>query len=410
MLRRGRFLLLLAFLAGVAVLSAQHAPSNPILILVSFDGWRHDYIDRLPAPNLRALAARGARAKAMIPSFPTLTFPNHYTIVTGLYPAHHGIVANVMTDPSIGARFTMSSETAKDPRWWGGEPLWVTAIAQGRRTATMFWPGSDVEFHGARPTYWMPYAKPLTSYDRARRVVQWLSLPEAERPSFVTVYFDEVDTAGHDHGVEGPELTAAAEHVDDSLGQMVAGVHTLGLDDRTTFVVVSDHGMASLSMDRVIYLDDYVDPATIDVLELHGFLALAPKDGNVDALYRKLHGKHPALDVYKRDQTPPRLHYRGNPRIAPVIGIPKDGWAATTHARVENRPLERGSHGFDPRAPSMGALFVAAGPDIRSGVLLEPFENVDVYNFMCGVLGLKPAKNDGGAALAQSLLLRHERR
>jgi len=411
MLRRGRVQVLLALVFAVAGLSAQRASRpNPILILVSFDGWRYDYIDRLPAPNLRALAARGARAKAMIPSFPTLTFPNHYTIVTGLYPAHHGIVANVMTDASIGARFTMSAETAKDPRWWGGQPLWVTAIAQGRRAAAMFWPGPEVEIQGVRPTYWMPYAKPITSYDRARRVVQWLSLPEAERPSFITVYFDEVDTAGHDYGVDTPELATAAEHLDDSLGQMIAGVHALGLDDRTTFVVISDHGMTALSTDRIVYFDDYVDPETVDVLELHGFLALAPKDGNVDALYRKLHGKHPALAVYKREQTPARLHYRGNPRIAPIIAIPKEGWAATTHRRIEDRPLQPGTHGFDPHDRSMGALFVAAGPEIRRGVLLEPFENVDVYNFMCAVLRLQPAKNDGRAILVDSLLLPAGRR
>ena len=405
MLRRGRVPVLLALVCGVAVLSAQRAPlSNPILILVSFDGWRYDYIDRLPAPNLRALAARGARAKAMIPSFPTLTFPNHYTIVTGLYPAHHGIVANVMTDASIGARFTMSAETARDPRWWGGQPLWVTAIAQGRRAAAMFWPGTEVEIQGVRPTYWTPYAKPITSYDRARRVVEWLSLPEAERPSFITVYFDEVDTAGHDYGVDTPELSAAAEHLDDSLGQMIAGVHALGLDDRTTFVVVSDHGMTPLSMDRVIYFDDYVDPETVDMLELHGFLALAPEDADANALYRELHGKHPALAVYKRDQTPARLHYRGNPRIAPIVAIPREGWAATTHQRLQERPLQSATHGFDPHDRSMGALFVAAGPEIRSGVVLEPFENVNVYNFMCAVLRLRPAKNDGGSLLTGLLL------
>src|SRR5262245_13128432 len=369
MLRRGRFVFswprgvafvrLVAFVCAIAVVSAQPARRPaPILVLVSFDGWRSDYIDRLPATNLRALAARGVRATSMIPSFPTLTFPNHYTIVTGLYPARHGIVANVMTDPAIGARFTMSSETAKDPRWWGGEPIWVTAITQGRRAATMFWPGSEVEIQGVRPAYWMPYVKPLTSYDRARRVVQWLSLPEAERPSLITAYFDEVDTAGHDYPLDSPQLAEAAGHLDDALGQLIDGVRTLSLDDRTTFVVVSDHGMAPLSMERVIYVDDYIDPNNVDVLELNGFLALAPRNGDVDALYRRLHGRHPALEVYKRDDTPARLHYRGNRRIAPIIAIPRAGWAATTHRRVANQPLDAGAHGFDPRDPSMGALFV----------------------------------------------------
>src|SRR5262249_11149435 len=158
------------------------------------------------------------------------------------------------------------------------------------------------------------------------------------------------------------ELSTAAAHLDESLGQMIAGVHALGLDDRTTFVVVSDHGMAPLSMDRVVYFDDYVDPETVDVLELPGFLALAPNDDNVDALYYKLHGKHPALEIYRRDETPAQLHYRDNPRIAPIIGIVKAGWAATTHQRLERQRLARGAHGFDPLDRSMAALFVAAGP------------------------------------------------
>ena len=405
MSRRGRFPLVLALVLAAALPSAQRSPSpDPILILISFDGWRYDYGDRLPAPNLRALAARGARAKALVPSFPTLTFPNHYTIVTGLYPAHHGIVANVMTDASIGQRFTMSAETAKDPRWWGGEPLWVTASRQGRRTAAMFWPGSDVEIRGVRPTYWMPYVKALTSYDRARRVVQWLSLPAVERPSFITVYFDEVDTAGHDSGPDSAELATAAAHLDDALGQMVAGVHALGLDDRTTFVVVSDHGMTALSMDRAIYLDDHVDPSTVDIIERNAFLALAPRDGDVESLYRRLNGKHPALAVYKRDQLPTRLHYAGNPRIAPIIGIPRVGWIATTHTRLEERPIEAATHGYDAADRAMGALFVAAGPPVRRGVVVEPFENVEIYNLLCAVLRIEPAGNDGGRAIIRELL------
>ena len=205
-----------------------------------------------------------------------------------------------------------------------------------------------------------------------------------------------MDTAGHDYGVESSELAAAAARVDDALGQIVAGAEALGLADRTTIVVVSDHGMAALSPDRVVYLEDYVDPETVDVTEWHGSLAVAPKDGDVSALYRKLHGKHPALAVYTREQMPARLHYRNNSRIAPVIGIPRSGWAVSTRARIERRPLDLATHGFDPRDRDMGALFVAAGPGIRRGVVVEPFENVHVYNFLCAVLHLTPAKNDGG--------------
>jgi predicted AlkP superfamily pyrophosphatase or phosphodiesterase len=340
----------------------------------------------------------------MIPSFPVLTFPNHYTIVTGLYPDHHGIVANNMDDAAIGERFTMAAETAKDPRWWGGEPLWVTAVDSGRRAATMFWPGSDLPIAGVRPTYWQLYAKPVTAPDRVRQVLQWLALPERERPSLVTVYFDEVDTAGHDYGIESRELANAAAHVDDSIGQLVAGIRTLGLDDRTNIVVVSDHGMTQLSLDRIVYLDDYVDADTIDVTEWNGFVALAPKDGDVDSLYRKLHGRHPALAVYTRDRTPARLHYRDNPRIAPIVGIPRIGWAVTTYERLDQRGLDAATHGFEPEDRDMGALFVAAGPDLRRGIVVPPFRNVDVYDLLCALIGVTPRPNDGSAATARRIL------
>jgi predicted AlkP superfamily pyrophosphatase or phosphodiesterase len=399
------FAIVVAFALAAAPSAQRAQPPDPILILVSLDGWRWDYSARVPAANLNALASRGVRAERMIPSFPVLTFPNHYTIVTGLYPAHHGIVGNTMNDDAIGERFSMSAETAKDPRWWGGEPLWVTVVKRGGRAATMFWPGTEVAIQGVRPTLWRPYAKPITAPDRVRQVLQWLALPESERPSFVSLYFDEVDTAGHDFGPGSRELTDAARHLDESIGQLVAGIHTLALDARTTLVVVSDHGMTAMSMDRVVYLDDYVDPAAVDITEANGFLAIAPRDGDARALYARLHGKHPALSIYLREQVPAGLHYRGNPRIAPVIGVLKIGWAATTRARLANRPLDPGTHGFDPMDSDMGALFVAAGPDVRHGVVVPPFRNVDVYDILCAVLRMQPLENDGTALTARQVFV-----
>jgi predicted AlkP superfamily pyrophosphatase or phosphodiesterase len=298
----------------------------------------------------------------------------------------------------------MSAETAKDPRWWGGEPLWVTLVRSGRRAAAMFWPGTEVAIGGVRPTIWKPYAKQITTPDRVRQVLEWLAMPESERPSFVSLYFEEVDTAGHDFGVDSPELAAAVARLDAAIGQLVAGIHGLGLDDRVTVVVVSDHGMTALSPDRVVYLDDYVDPDSVDVTEWHGFLAASPKDGDAGALYRRLHGKHPAMAVYLRSDAPATLHYRDNPRIAPVIGILKIGWAVTTRERLQRRTLDAASHGFDPTNRDMGALFVAAGPDVRRAGVIAPFKNVDVYDVLCAVLGVTPRPNDGSAATARQIL------
>jgi predicted AlkP superfamily pyrophosphatase or phosphodiesterase len=399
-----------AILVALALLPRQTtlAAPPPILLLVSIDGWRWDYLTRYPAPNLRALAARGVRAARMIPSTPVLTFPNHYTIVTGRYPEHHGIVANNMNDAAIERRFSMSADTAKDPRWWSAaEPLWVSVVKRGGRAATMFWPGTEVEIRGVRPTYWVPFAKAITTYDRVRQALQWLALPEAARPEFVSLYFDEVDTAGHDFGIGSRELAAAAARVDDALGELAAGVHALGLDDRATVVVVSDHGMANIAPGHIVYLDDYVDPDQVDVTEWHGLLAIAPRSGSaadVDRLYGQLHGKHPALAVYRREQVPERLHYRDNPRIAPIVGMLQTGWAITMRTRPRAMSIDAATHGFDPTATEMGALFIASGPAVRRGVVLPPFPNVDVYDMLCGVLGLAPQPNDGNPATARRIL------
>jgi predicted AlkP superfamily pyrophosphatase or phosphodiesterase len=392
--------LVLAVLAG----SAQQRP-EPILVLVSFDGWRWDYIDRARVPNLQALAARGVRARGLIPSFPSTTFPSHYTMVTGLHPEHHGIISNVMVEPGFPERFTMSSDTARDARWWGGEPLWVTGIRQGRRAASMFWPGSEAPIGAIRPTAWRPFDDNVPNADRVTQVLDWLALPAQERPSFVTLYFSEVDTAGHDYGPDSRQVLEAAGRLDEALGQLQSGIQELGLLDRTTLVIVSDHGMSQLSDRRVVFLDDYIDVSTLDVIEWSPLLQLTPRSGSVDEVYRALKGRHRALTVHKRETVPARLHYRDNRRIQPIIGLADDGWTITTRRRLAaaradgDRPV--GAHGYDPKFRSMHGLFVAAGPRIAQRKAASEFQSVHIYNFLCAVLGLEPAANDGDPRVTQ---------
>ena len=408
MSRRTGLRILALVLAIAFVCAAPAAPRSPndapILILISFDGWRWDYIDRQPVPHLKALAARGVRAKALIPSFPVLTFPNHYTIVTGLYPEHHGVVGNTMRDASMPERFTQSSETAKDARWWGGEPVWVTAMRQGRRAGTMFWPGTEAAIGGTRPTYWKAYDKELGTLDRVDQALTWLALPAAEQPTFVSLYFEEVDTAGHDFGPDSPELAAAASHLDDALGTLVAGVHALGLDNRTSIVIVSDHGMAPVSYGRVIYLDALIDLSAVDLLEDGPNLQMSPRDGDGDGLYRRLHGQHPKLAIYKRRDVPPRLHFNGNARIPAIVGVPADGWVVTSGQRLTQEELHPGAHGWEPTTTDMGALFVAAGPTLRRGIVVAPFENIHVYDLLCRILKITPAKNDGRSSATRGFM------
>lgn len=401
--------LLAIAIALVILLPLRAAQQSPIVILVSLDGWRWDYIDRADVPNLKALAAKGVRSQGLIPSFPSVTFPNHYTLVTGLYPDHHGIIANAMFDRTIGPdKFTMSSETAKNPAWWGGEPIWQRVIRNGGRSAAMFWPGSEA----IKPTYWRSFDDDVSNEDRVKQVLDWLKLPEGQRPSFNTLYFSETDHAGHDFGPDSPELLQAAWHVDESIGALVNGVAALGLADRTTFVIVSDHGMAPLSLDRIIYLDDYLEPDEIEVVEWSPNVEINPLTAtSADAIYQKLHNKHPALAVYRRADLPKWLNFGANKRIPAVVGIAELGWLITTHRAEERRMAEGrrftgGAHGYDPRYREVHGLFIAAGPTVRRGVLVPEFKNIHVYNFLCKLLGLTPAPNDGDFSEVANFFIR----
>lgn len=370
------------------------------VLLVSIDGFRADYLDRPEAATLRGLAAEGVRARWLTPVFPSKTFPNHYSIVTGLYPEHHGIVSNTILDPETGRWFRISDARAvRDSSWWGGEPIWVTAVKQGLRSATFFWPGSEAPIEGVRPTYWERYDARVPDAERVRRVLDWLSLPPGRAPGFVTLYFSNVDHAGHEFGPDAPETDSAIARVDAAVGMLLAGLDARGLASKVDVLVVSDHGMAALSPERTIYLGDYVDLAGVTVVETSPVAALVPQPGREEEIYRRLHGADPHLAVYRKGETPARWHYRDNPRIPPVLAVADEGWRISTRPRRAGGPaaglFERGTHGYDPAAPSMRALFIARGPSFPRGAIVPPFTNVHLYALMTHLLGLVPAPNDG---------------
>lgn len=387
------------------------ANSDPVVILISIDGFRAEYFERLQPPALMRLAARGVRSKGLIPQFPSKTFPNHYTLVTGLRLPHHGIVSNNMVDPNLPGRFSMSNrDVMADPRWWGGEPVWNTVERQGKVAAAMFWPGSETAIGGHQATFWMPFNDAMPHADRVAQVLEWLRLPAGKRPSMVTLYFSDVDTAGHRHGPTSPELAAAVTKVDQSIASVMEGVLAAGLGDRVNFVVVSDHGMAQVTRERIIVLDDYVDPATVDILDWSPVLALSPKDGNVERLYKALHGRHPALDVYRKADIPAVYGpLAGHPRVPAVMGIAKEGWsvASREEARHWNETgtfMTNGVHGYDPRLASMHGLFIAAGPRILDAGVVAPFENIHVYDLLCALVNVQSARNDGDPGVTRGLL------
>jgi predicted AlkP superfamily pyrophosphatase or phosphodiesterase len=395
-------------LAGCAAppQSQQPAPRAPqVVVLVSFDGFHPDYLDRGLTPNLDSLVRAGVRARWMTPSFPTKTFPNHYTLVTGLLPDHHGIVANSMWDPELG-RFTMSIRTAvQDARWWGGEPIWVTAERAGLRTAAMFWPGSEAPIAGVRPSTWQEYDGRVPNRARVDSLLRWLDRPDSLRPRFLTLYANDVDHWGHERGPAAPEVDSALARVDSMIGWLGAGIAERGLSDVVNVIVVSDHGMSPTSPERLIALDDYIRLGDVTVVDWSPVGAVVPQPGRLEDVYRALRGAHPHLHVYRKGEVPARYRFGTHPRVTDLVLIADDGWTITTRDRFATFRAG-GTHGYDQTLPSMRALFLAAGPAFRQGVVVPSFSNIHVYELMADILGLRPAPNDGSLDSVRMMLRR----
>ncbi len=401
--------LVVVFLCLVTWANAAEKISDlrPTIILVSIDGCRPDYLGS-HTPNLKSLMDRGVHAKWMIPSFPTKTFPNHYTIVTGLYPAHNGIISNTFWDPALQAKFTPSDrEALAAARWWGGEPIWVTAEKQGLRTAPVFWPGAEAAIEDVRPSYYEAFDDKRPDDARVQKLLSLLDLGAPDRPRFLTLYFSDVDEAGHDFGPGSKEVKNAIEKVDVAIGQLLTGLKERGIQDQVNIIVVSDHGMAQTSRKRMVVLDDFVDLKTIQVVEWGPLVAIRARDGNNAAVIEKL--RHmPHVQAYLAAEIPARWHYSDSPRIQPILLVADDGWLVQSREYLDKHPKfgNGGNHGYDNADRDMRATFIAAGPAFASHATMAPFSNVHLYSLMAYVLNLRPAPTDGSINVFKDVLVK----
>jgi alkaline phosphatase D len=336
----------------------------------------------------------------MIPSYPSVTFPNHYTIVTGLYPEHHGIVANTFYDPVRKERYSYTDpKTSGDGSWYGGTPLWTLAEQQGMRSASFFWPGSEAEIQGKRPSYYFHFDDKFPDEKRVEQVLAWLQLPVGKRPHFITLYYSNVDHAGHTYGPDAPETGEAARHVDEMIGRLAEGIAVLGLP--VDLIVVADHGMEA-TQGGWIALDKFAD---LSQFETSGPLLYAKSEADAEGAYKSMLGASDTFKVYRRANMPKNLHFDSNPREGDPVVVPTGPFNVVAHVPGNLMMPNRGAHGYDPGTmPSMKAIFYAAGPDIRAGEAVAPFENIHLYPLIAEILGLRIGPIDGQLSVLQQVL------
>lgn len=379
------------------------SPSNkPRVLLISIDGFRYDYFDLGETPALNRLVENGVQVDSLHHVFPTKTFPTHYSVVTGKHPGHHGLVANSMWDPDRDARFSLGNREAVGDGFWyeGGEPIWVTAENQGVTTATYFWPGSEARIHGVRPTYWKVYDGDVPHEERIQQVLDWIDMPEGERPELITLYFSTVDSAGHRWGPREAPVQEALEEIDGQLTALLDGLEARGVLEDIYILLASDHGMSRVDFDRYIMLDEYLDLSKVLISDWGPATQIWATDMEVDDIVDALEGAHPNMRVWAREDIPERYQFDAHRRVPDVLAEADLGWMISNKPYMAGRAQFQlyGMHGWDPALAEMHGGFVMIGPAFTARSQSPSIRSVDLYELMAHLLGIQPSENDGNLA------------
>lgn len=379
---------------------------NPTL-LISFDGFRYDYLERVNTPHFDSLVAGGVQAEGLIPVFPSTTFPNHYSIATGLYPENSGIVGNTMYDPEWDEWYRISDrEAVENEKWYEGEPIWNTLEKQGIRTGTMFWVGSEADIQGMHPTYWKPYDEDMTEETRIDTVVKWLSYPGEQAVDFATLYFEDVDSYGHNYGLKSDSLDSAISKSDRLIGYLKTKMRKADLWDKTNIVIVSDHGMVELSADKIIEIDKIISMDNIERTIWGPATMLQPKRGLTDEVYYKLKANEENYVVYLKEDLPERFHLKNHRRVPDIILVADLGYTPVNQKTKERfyQSLPSATHGYENTEKLMQAFFIAHGPAFGEGKKNPPFQNIHIYELLNKLMNTNPAPNDGNLDSVRVLL------
>jgi predicted AlkP superfamily pyrophosphatase or phosphodiesterase len=385
---------LLAFLSVTGCSSVRSEREAPYVVMVSLDGFRWDYDSIYGTPVLDDIADKGVMAVRLIPSFPTKTFPNHYSIATGLYPDNHGLVNNSFYAPDLDLVYRIGDRAmVSNGAFYGGEPIWITARKAGLKTASFYWVGSEAPIMGMQPDFWKPFDEEVPFGDRVDTVLTWLSLPERKRPHLVTLYFEEPDAVSHVYGPLSSETGSVVRSLDSLMGELRDGISKLPQAKKINLIVLSDHGMGEIDTSRYNYIFDTLSQALVK--RIYGgspVWAIEPAEGMTDSVLYYLNIQH-GMKAYRREDLPAHLHYGTHPRIPAVVLIADPGWVAGLRPKPSG--YNRGDHGYDWKFRDVQSIFYAEGPAFRKGFTVDTLYNVDVYNIISKILNLTPAPNDG---------------
>lgn len=370
--------------------------------MLSLDGFRWDYAEGISTPNLDYIASHGVKAESLKPSFPSKTFPNHYSLVTGLYPDHHGIVNNSFFDPLKERQYKISDRKAvEDGTFYGGEPLWVTAEKQNIISASYFWVGSEAAIQDIRPTYWKPYDGSFPFSQSIDSVIYWLQLPIEKRPQLTLFYNSEPDHSGHDFGPDSEKTKAKVIQLDSLVGVFLDKLKQIPIADQVDFIVLSDHGMTGLTEEKTVYLSDYLSEEWFDHIEGYNpVYLLQPKPENREQAYKQLSAiEHTGF--WQKDSLPEKWNYGTHERVLDFVLVADDGWQIRKDRMSKSLA---GDHGYDNDFKDMHAIFYAMGPSFKENFVCPTFENIEIYNLVCHILNLQPVDNDGKLENVRDLL------
>lgn len=384
-------LLVFAFFAFANILFSQN---NPTTILVSLDGFRWDYLNHTESYYLNSIADEGVRALSLKSVFPTSTFPAHYSIITGLHPENHGIIANSFHDLYSGEKFSIGSATMNESKWWRGEAFWETAKLNGIKTASYFWPGSEITVADRRPDFFEKYDHNRPYHNRIEGVLRWLTLPENIRPKFITLYFDATDSQAHKHGIDSPELKAAIALLDSTIHNLDIGLEKLGLKDSVNLIIVSDHGMTPIDKSRIFNLRELIPDDDVYINAMGPFALIQPPKFKSGTIFTLLKKKEKGYTAFLRNEMPEHFNYKSHAFLTEIILVADIGWLIQTDDNWSGTYLA--THGYDNNHMDMHGIFIARGPSFKKSYKTGTLNVIDIYPLLCNIYGIRPAPGIDG--------------